>query len=83
MDRMPEAFSLQPGRCFRMAQSRQLQATHCRGEPAWKSQWRDILGRWPSDPALRSRFGGAVSAFGVDGRAPIPTESGPSEPPNF
>jgi len=26
--------------------------------------------RWASVPALRTRFGGAVSAFGVDGRAP-------------
>ncbi len=40
VDPMPEpgdlitAFSPQPGRCFRMVQSRQLQATHCRGEPA-------------------------------------------------
>ena len=36
VDPMPEpgeqvdAFSPQPGRCFRMVQSRQLQATHCR-----------------------------------------------------
>ncbi len=28
-----------------MVQSRQLQATHCRGEPAWKGQWRDAKGR--------------------------------------
>ena len=51
MERMPEpgdlieAFSPQPGRCFRMVQSRQLQATHCRGEPAWKGQWQDRSGR--------------------------------------
>ena len=38
-------FSPQPGRCFRMVQSRQLQATHCRQEPAWKGQWRDPRGR--------------------------------------
>ena len=31
-----EAFSPLPDRCFRMVQSRQLQATHCRREPAWK-----------------------------------------------
>ena len=30
-----EAFSPQPGRCFRMVYSVQLQATHCRQEPAW------------------------------------------------
>jgi len=47
VDRMPEpgdliaAFSPQLGRCFRMVQSVQLQATHCRGEPAWKGIWRD------------------------------------------
>jgi hypothetical protein len=52
MDRMPEAgdlivaFSPQPGRCFRMVQSRQLQATHCRQEPAWKGQWQDVKGGW-------------------------------------
>jgi len=28
-----------------MVQSRQLQATHCRREPAWKGQWRDAKGR--------------------------------------
>ena len=39
------AFSPQPGRCFRMVQSRQLQATHCRGEPAWKGVWRDRTGK--------------------------------------
>jgi len=31
-----EAFSPQPGRCFRMVYSVQLQADDCRGEPAWK-----------------------------------------------
>jgi len=41
-----DAFSPQPGRCFRMVQSRQLQADHCRGEPAWKGQWQDVKGRW-------------------------------------
>ena len=35
----------QPGRCFRMVQSVQLQATHCRQEPAWKGVWRDRAGR--------------------------------------
>jgi hypothetical protein len=37
-------FSPQPGRCFRMVYSRQLQATHCRQPPGWKSQWRDANG---------------------------------------
>jgi hypothetical protein len=52
MDRMPEpgdlitAFVPQPGRCFRMVYSRQLQATHCRQPPAWKGQWRDAKGTW-------------------------------------
>ncbi len=39
------AFSPQPGRCFRMVYSRQIQATHCRQPPAWKGQWRDANGR--------------------------------------
>jgi hypothetical protein len=51
VDRMPEPgdlitpFSPQPGRCFRMVQSRQLQATHCSGVPEWKGVWRDRLGK--------------------------------------
>jgi hypothetical protein len=39
------AFSPQPGRCFRMVQSRQLQATHCPDPPAWKGIWTDVKGR--------------------------------------
>ena len=39
-----EAFSPQPGRCFRMVYSRQLQSTHCRGEAAWKGLWTDRKG---------------------------------------
>ena len=39
------AFSPQPGRCFGMVQSKQLQATHCYEPPAWKGQWRDAKGR--------------------------------------
>ncbi len=58
------AFSPQPGRCFRMVYSVQLQSTHCRRPPAWKGIWRDTKGRrWyveacaehaprlPSDPS--------------------------------
>ena len=51
VDRMPEpgdliaAFSPQPGRCFRMVQSQQLQATHCGREPAWKGIWTDRKGK--------------------------------------
>ena len=39
------AFSPQPGRCFRMVQSRQLQATRCPDPPAWKGIWTDVKGR--------------------------------------
>jgi hypothetical protein len=51
MDRMPvpggliTAFSLQPGRCFRMVYSCQLQATHCYEPLAWKGIWRDPKGK--------------------------------------
>ena len=38
------AFSPRPGRCFRMIQFRQLQATHRRQEPAWKRIWTDRKG---------------------------------------
>ena len=50
MDGMPEpgdlivAFSPQPGRCFRMVYSHQLQATHCPEPPAWKGMWQDTKG---------------------------------------
>jgi hypothetical protein len=40
-----DAFSPQPGRCFRMVQSRQLQADHCYEPPAWKGIWVDVKGR--------------------------------------
>ena len=39
------AFSPQPGCCFRMVQSRQLQATHSYEPSVWKGPWRDSLGR--------------------------------------
>jgi hypothetical protein len=51
MARMPQpgdlitAFSPQPGRCFRMVYSEQLQATHCYEPPAWKGPWRDAKGK--------------------------------------
>ena len=51
VDRMPEpgdlieAFSPQLSRCFRMVQSRQLQADHCDEPPAWKGIWVDVKGR--------------------------------------
>jgi hypothetical protein len=38
------AFSPQPGRCFRMIYSSQLQADHCRQESAWKGVWTDRKG---------------------------------------
>ncbi len=50
VDSMPEpgdlveAFSPLPDRCFRMVQSRQLQATHCRQAPEWKGIWTDRKG---------------------------------------
>jgi hypothetical protein len=61
MERMPEpgdlieAFSPQPGRCFRMVQSRQLQATHCRQEPAWKGVWKGAAGTWRRAESTRPR----------------------------
>jgi hypothetical protein len=51
MDRMPKpgdlisAFSVQPGRCFRMIYSDMLQATHCYEPPVWKGSWKDVKGR--------------------------------------
>jgi hypothetical protein len=40
-----KAFSVQPGRCFRMVYDYKLQATHCPGAPAWKGPWKDATGR--------------------------------------
>jgi len=37
-------FIAEPSRCFRMVQSRQLHATHCREVPAWKGIWTDRKG---------------------------------------
>lgn len=39
------AFGPQPGRCFRMIQSRQLPATHRNERPAWKGVGGDRTGR--------------------------------------
>jgi hypothetical protein len=39
------AFSPDPGHCFRMVQSRQLQADHCHQEPAWQGIWTDRKGK--------------------------------------
>jgi len=39
------AFSPQPGRCFRMVQSRLLQTTHCCGTPASKGIWIERKGK--------------------------------------
>jgi hypothetical protein len=51
MDRMPEpgdlikAFSIQPGRCFRMVYDHNLQHTHCYQKPVWKGIWKDVKGK--------------------------------------
>jgi hypothetical protein len=39
------AFSVQPGRCFRMVYDYKLHATHCRQEPSRKGPWKDATGR--------------------------------------
>jgi hypothetical protein len=45
MSPMPEpgepcpGFVAEPGRCWRMVYSRQLQATHCRAVPLWTGRW--------------------------------------------
>jgi hypothetical protein len=42
---IPRSFTAQPGRCFRMVYSEQLQSTHCYEAPAWKGIWKDRKGR--------------------------------------
>jgi hypothetical protein len=40
-------FTVEPGRCWRLIYSRQLQATHCAGQPTWSGRWRSPKGdRW-------------------------------------
>jgi hypothetical protein len=38
------AYSIQPGRCFRMLYDERLQHTHCYQPPAWKGIWKDVNG---------------------------------------
>ncbi len=56
-----EAFSPQPGRCFRMVYTVQLQADYCRQPPAWKGQWQDANGRWWYVEACREHAPNAMS----------------------
>jgi hypothetical protein len=44
-DMVPHAFSVRPGRCFRMVYSAQIQAAHCEGAVVWRGRWRDATGR--------------------------------------
>jgi hypothetical protein len=37
-------FVAEPGRCWRLVYSRQLQATHCSAAPAWTGRWRSPKG---------------------------------------
>jgi hypothetical protein len=32
-------FTVDPGRCWRMVYSKQLQATHCAEPPSWTGRW--------------------------------------------
>jgi hypothetical protein len=73
------AFSPQPGRCFRMVQSRQLQATHCYEPPAWKGIWCDRTGRsWYVEACrehalkVTSTAVGASKSSGRQPRIPAP-----------
>jgi hypothetical protein len=83
MDRMPEpgdlvpySFTPQPGRCHKMVYSKQLQASHCRGEPAWKGIWKDRKGKsWyveacgehaPKSAGARSSDQEAIERSGTD-----------------
>ena len=37
-------FIAEPGRCWQMIYSEQLQATHCRETPKWTGRWRSPKG---------------------------------------
>jgi hypothetical protein len=40
-------FTAEPGRCWRMVYTKQLQATHCRQPPEWTGRWFSPRGdRW-------------------------------------
>jgi hypothetical protein len=66
------AFSVQPGRCFRMIYDHKLQATHCLQPPAWKGVWRDAKGKsWYAEacrehaPKAKPSTGGTTSAVSL------------------
>ena len=50
-----------------MVPSRQLQTTHCRGEPVWKGIWKDRSGRsWYVEACREHAWnvtGGAAEGF--------------------
>jgi hypothetical protein len=50
MDQCDEAFSVQPGRCFRFVRSGAGHATHCRGSVVVRGTFIDAKGRqWDVD----------------------------------
>ncbi|HWE67534.1 MAG TPA: hypothetical protein VG298_12920 [Acidimicrobiales bacterium] len=56
------AFSCQPGRCYQMVLSDQLQATHCTQSVSWRGRWADTRGSWHRVEACEQH------ADGVEGR---------------
>jgi hypothetical protein len=68
---------------FRVNYSRQLQADHCRGEPAWKGVWRDRSGNsWYVEPC--GQHAPKVTSKASEGFCGVPhTESSLSQAPYF
>ncbi len=63
-------FIAEPGRCWQMIYSRQLQATHCHEEPSWTGRWFTPNGdRWFRVWACPEHLGGltGLRKFGRPG----------------
>jgi len=72
-DPVPRSFIAQPGRCFRLVYSAQLQATHCREEPSWTGRWFNLRGdRWWRVWACQDHLDG-LTGLREFGRARSPT----------
>jgi hypothetical protein len=75
------AFSVQPGRCFRMVYSRQLQATHCDEPAPWRGWWKDAKGQTHRVSACGGHAGAlegsAIAGGPLRSRAPQRVEGRP------
>lgn len=55
-------FITQPGRCFRMVYSPQLQATHCEEPVEWRGRYPGYKGGWVRVESCKAHAGDVVGA---------------------